>query len=152
MQAFTAPLLMAVTLGAGAPAFAATAVHAPAHAAASTGVTSDIRCLLTMALLSQDKTRQQPALIGTYFFAGRINARAPGIDLPAAVKAEEAKFTKNDLQPELTRCGAMIQAAAANLRNSFVGPGGPPPAAPGAAPAPAPVAPLTAPPAAAPPK
>ncbi|HXA39932.1 MAG TPA: hypothetical protein VNW53_13110 [Phenylobacterium sp.] len=153
MQAFPAPLLLAALVAAGSPAAAATAVHpAAAHAPAkSEGVSSDVRCLLTMALLSQDKARQQPALIGSYFFAGRISARAPGLDLPAAVKAEEAKFTKNDLQPELTRCGGMIQAAAASLRNSFAGPGGPPPAAPGAAPAPAP-APLAPPPAAAPPK
>jgi hypothetical protein len=151
MQAFPAPLLLAALVAAGSPAAAATALHPAAHRAAkSEGVSSDVRCLLTMALLSQDKTRQQPALIGSYFFAGRISARAPGLDLPAAVKAEEAKFTKNDLQPELTRCGGMVQAAAGSLRNSFAGPGGPPPATPGAAPAPAP-APL-APPVAAPPK
>jgi hypothetical protein len=155
MQAFHTPLLLAALVAAGSPAAAATtAVHPAAHTAGkSEGVSSDVRCLLSMALLSQDKQRQQPAMIGSYFFAGRISARAPGIDLPAAVKAEEAKFTAKDLQPELTRCGAMIQAAAGSLRASFAGPatGAPPPGAPGPAPtsAPAPVAPA---PAAPPPK
>lgn len=155
MQAFPAPLLLAVILGAGSPALAAAAtVHpAAAHAApASGGVSSDVRCLLTMALLSQDKQRQQPALIGSYFFAGRISARAPGIDLPAAVKAEEAKFAAKDLQPELQRCGAMVQGAASGLRASFSNPGAPPSAAPGPAAAPATAAPLAGPPAATPPK
>jgi hypothetical protein len=157
MQAFPAPLLLAAIVAAGSPAAAATtAAHPAPHAAAkSEGVTSDVRCLLSMALLSQDKQRQQPAMIGSYFFAGRISARAPGIDLPAAIKAEEAKFSAKDLQPELTRCGAMIQAAAGSLRASFAGPptSAPAPGAPGPAlaPVPAPVAPAPAP-AAPPPK
>lgn len=140
MRAFSTPLLAALLLAAVSPAAAAPAHAHAAHASANAGgVTSDVRCLLTMAALGQDKQRQQAALIGAYFFAGRLSASAPGLDLPGAVKAEEAKMTPKDLPAEAQRCGPMVQGAMHSLQVSFGGPGGAQPAqAPGPAPAPAP--------------
>lgn len=132
-------LAVALALGLALPAAAAPAAKTPS---ATSGVTGDVRCLLTMAALGQDKQRQQAALIGAYFFVGRINARAPGFNLPAAVKAEEPKMSGPVLAAESQRCGPMVEAAVHELQASFPPPpGAPPPAAPGAAAVPPPAAP-----------
>lgn len=147
MQAFTAPLLMAVTIGAGSPALAATTApaHPAAHASAKAeGVSSDVRCLLTMvAFTNVNKEHPQAGQFGIYFFAGRISARAPGLDLVAAVKAEAPTLGPQQLQTELQRCGPIVNVAAQGFQTaigSLRPPGSPPPAPagaiPGAAPAP----------------
>ena len=148
MRAFPTPLLAALLAAAVSPAAAAPApAKAPSAAApAATGVTGDVRCLLTMYALGQDKQRQQAALIGAYFFIGRISARAPGLDVPAAVKAEEAKLSGQSLNEEAKRCGPLVEGGMRTLQMSF---GGPRPA-PGPGPAPGPTA-APAPPAGAPP-
>jgi hypothetical protein len=128
MRAIPKTLLALLLLGLAAPATAATTLK-PAPAPA-TGVSADVRCLLTMYALGQDKQRQQAAVIGAYFFIGRINARAPGIDLPAAVKAEAAKLQGKSLNEEAKRCGPMVEGGMRALQASFGGPRGAPPSAP----------------------
>jgi len=154
MRAFSTPLLAAVVAAAVSPALAAPAPKAAAPRAAAAPMSpavSDVRCLLSMTVLTQDKQRQQAAQVGVYYFAGRLSAR-PGVDLASLVKAEAAKLGPSDLQPELTRCGGMISASSQAVQsalNALRPPGAPPPAAPGAsAPAPAvrPPAPAPAPP------
>ncbi len=102
-------------------------------------MSGDVQCLLTMYALSQDKQRQQAAVLGAYFFLGRISARSPGINLPAAVKAEAAKMQGKSLTEEAKRCGPMVEGGMRALQASFGGPRpAPSGAAPGTAPAPAP--------------
>jgi hypothetical protein len=140
MRAYSTPLLAALLAAAAAsPAAAAatTARVAPKAGPAPTAVESDVRCLLTMAVIGQDKTKQQAAQVGAYFFTGRISARAPGLDLPAAIKAEESKLSPKDLPAEAQRCGPMVQNAMKALQQSFAPPAGAAPPAAGA-PAPAP--------------
>ena len=136
MRAFSTPLLAALLAAAVAPAMAAPApakpAAAPAAAPAATPVEADLRCLLTMAVLGQDKTKQQAAVIGAYFFMGRLSARAPGLDIPVALKGVEAKLAPKDLPAEAQRCGPLVQGAMGTLQKSFAGPA---PAAPTAAPA-----------------
>jgi hypothetical protein len=141
MQAFTAPLLIAATLATASPALAATA---PAKA---DSVTADVRCLLTMVAVSNvNKEHPQAAQFGTHFFLGRINARDPGLDLAAAVKAQAPSLGPQQLQAELLRCGPIVSTAGKSFEAAMLGlkPPAPPTAAGPAAPA--------APPAAAPPK
>jgi hypothetical protein len=143
MRAISTPLLAALTLAvAVSPALAAPAAKAAAAPSAG-GVTSDVRCLMTMIAFGQDKTRQQAGQIGAYFFAGRINARAPGLDLGSAMKAEAPKLGPAELQAELKRCGPMVAGASQSLQtavSSLRPPGAPatPPAAASAPPAPTP--------------
>jgi Spy/CpxP family protein refolding chaperone len=144
MRAFSTTMIAALVAGPMlvGGASAAFAAPAPAHPAAAGAVkldpvTLDVRCLITMAALGQDKTRQQAAQIGAYFFAGRLSARAPGLDLPSAIKAQEMKMTPQELPAEAQRCGPMVQATVQSLQRSFSPPAGAQPA-PGAAPAPAP--------------
>ena len=135
MRTHSLPLLAALLATIVSPAIAAPAPKAAAPK--GDAVTSDVRCLITMAALGQDKARQQAALIGVYFFAGRVSARAPGLDLPTAIKAQEATMNPKDLPAEAQRCGPMVQASMQSLQRSF----GPPPAAPSAAPPASPAAP-----------
>ncbi|THD58277.1 hypothetical protein [Phenylobacterium sp.] len=129
------------------PAAAKPAAAGPAKVGSPT-TTDDIRCLLTMAVLGRDPQRQQAALIGVYFFAGRLAVRAPGMDLATAIKAEEAKMAPTELPAEAQRCGPMVEAAVHGLQAAFEAPAGAkPPAAPGAA-----APPAAAPPAGTPPK
>jgi len=155
MRAFSTPLLAALLVAAAvapaaaAPAPKAKAAAAPPSAAAANPVTSDVRCLLTMAALGQDKERQQAAIIGAYFFAGRLSVRAPGLDIPGAVKAQEQAMTPKELPIEAQRCGPLVQAAVRSLQQTFAPPAAAQPGAqPGAQaapkPAPAPAAPAPA--------
>jgi hypothetical protein len=142
MRAYSTPLLAALMLAAAVSPAAAAPAHKAGAAAPGDLVTSDVRCLLTMAALGQDKQRQQAALIGAYFFAGRLSARAPGLDVPAAIKAQEAVMNPQQLPAEAQRCGPMVQAAMRALQTSFAPPAGAQPApTPGATPAPAAPAP-----------
>jgi hypothetical protein len=148
MGILTKMSVIAALMAATSPA-AAEATHAPAHAAGSasptTGVTGDVRCLLTMGALASNKANQQAATLGVYFFEGRITARAPNLDLTTALKTEAARMTQADLQSEAKRCGSLIQqamqslqTAQANFQAPVSAPGAPPAAtaAPKAAPAP----------------
>ncbi len=143
MRAFTTSLLMASILVAStSPALSAPTQKAGAAGAASDTVTSDVRCLLTMAALGQDKTRQQASIIGVYFFSGRLSLRAPGLDLPAAIKAQEIKMTPQELPVEARRCGPMVQSAMQSLQRAFAPPPGAQAASPPVAtPAPVPASP-----------
>ena len=151
MRTISTSLLVAFMLTAGTPVVAQPAHKAGPAKPAADVVTSDVRCLLTMAALGQDKSRQQASVIGVYFFAGRLNARAPGLDLPTAIKAQEMKMTPQELPAEAQRCGPMVQSTMQSLQRSFAPPPGAQPApAPNstpAAPAPAPVPTPAAPPA-----
>jgi len=141
-------ILITATLAA-APAMAAAAAppaaRPPAGKSARPGSPgeSDGRCLLSMAMLSQDKQRQQAANIGVYFFAGRLSAR--GVDVQAAVREAETKMVPQQIPAELQRCGPLVEASMRSLQQTFgQKPGAQAPAAPGAAspvPAPAPAAP-----------
>jgi hypothetical protein len=147
MRAFSTPLLAAILAAAVSPALAAPtpAPKAAAPAAAVTGPRTDLRCLMTMIALGQDKARAQAGQSGAYFFLGRLNARAPGFDLPAAMKAEAPMLGQAELQAELKRCGPMVAASSQSLQAAINGlrpPGAPAPTPGAAAPAaPAPAVP-----------
>jgi hypothetical protein len=150
MGILTKVSVVAGLVAAAASPAAAQATHAPAHAAPAagsssltTGVTGDVRCLLTMGALASNKANAQAATLGVYFFEGRITARAPTIDLTAALKTEAARMTQADLQSEARRCGSLIQqamqslqTAQANFQAPVTTPGAAPAAAGGATPAP----------------
>jgi hypothetical protein len=129
---------------------------APPPAAAVTGPTSDVRCLLTMIALRSQKDQKiagQGAL-GVFYFLGRVSTRGPSFDLAGTMKAQAATLAPQQLQAELQRCSLMIQGSQQGLQtslNALRPPGAPPPGSPPAAgpasapsavaPAPAPVAP-----------
>jgi hypothetical protein len=153
MRALSTPLLAALIAAAVSPALAAPAPAHPAGVAApkaaATGITADVQCLMSMIAIGQDKTRAEAGRMGAYFFLGRINARAPGFDLPAAMKAEAPKMDGPAIQANLKRCGPMIASGSKSLQAAVNGlrpPGAPAPAQPSAiAPMPLPTVPAPAP-------
>jgi len=130
-------------LALAAPAMAQAQPTAAAPKAAG-GVTGDVRCLLTMVALGQQKERQQAAQLGVYYFAGRIAARAPGLDLRTAMHTEAAHLDGKALEAESRRCGPMITSSIQTVQTGLnsLRPAGPPPPAAGPAPAPLPPAAL----------
>ncbi len=144
MRVLTAATISALALAGAAPTHAAT----PLPAAPSVLV-ADVRCLLTMAAFGGAKERQQAAQVGVYFFVGRISARAPGLDLGAALRAEAPKLGPQELQVELRRCGTIVESQSTALQTAMStlggkrapGPATGPAAAPSPATPPAPAAP-----------
>ena len=113
-----------------------------AQAQAAAGVTGDVRCMLTMAALSNNKANQPQAGLGMFYFAGRIKAQSPAYNFATELKPVAVKMTPADFEAELKRCGPMVVTVMQGLQAaqaSF----GPPQPAPGAAapPAKAPAAP-----------
>lgn len=112
------------------PAAADAQPKAPAKGGAAAG---DVRCLLTMVALGQQKDRQQAAQLGVYFFAGRLSARSANLDLGEAMRAEAGHLDAKTLEAESRRCGPMITGSVQNVQNGLNAlkpPGAATPAAP----------------------
>ncbi len=137
-------LALAIPTIAAAAQPRAPAAKAPTATAAG-GLAGDVRCVLTMVALAQQKDRQEAARMGVYFFAGRINARAPGVDLAATMRAEAAQLDGKALEAEARRCGPMINGGVLTVQNGLNVLRPPGAAQPGAPlpgpPTPAPIAP-----------
>ena len=84
----------------------------PAH----NPVTEDVRCMLAMGAIASNPKARQAATLGVYYFEGRISARAPGINLPAAMKAEVAQINGKEMQNEARRCSALVNQAAQTMQ------------------------------------
>jgi hypothetical protein len=151
MRVFSTLSLVALLAASVSQAAAAPAAHpatGPKAGPKGDATASDVRCLITMAAIGQqDKARQQASVIGAYFFAGRLSARAPGLNLATAIKAQEATMSPQELPAEAQRCGPLVQAAVQGLQKGFAPAAGAPAPAPSPAPAPA-LAPAAVPPAA----
>lgn len=48
----------------------------------------DVRCFIGMAVMSRNEQYKSWGALGMFFYAGRIEGRAPGYDLSEAVKRE----------------------------------------------------------------
>ena len=99
-----------------------------AQAQTSPAVASDVRCMLTMAAISSNKTNQPQAGLGMFYFAGRIKAQNPTFNFATDLKPVAAKMTPTDFEAELKRCGPMVVSLMQSLpaaQAAF----GPPPAA-----------------------
>ena len=74
-----------------------------AQAQAQSGVTGDVRCMLTMAALSGNKANQPQAGLGLFYFAGRIKAQNPAFNFATDLKPTAVKMTQPDFEAELKR-------------------------------------------------
>ena len=66
----------------------------------------DLRCMAVMAKINQlpDARHQFESLIGGYYYLGRLNAAAPGLDLGKRVAEAYAKMSAADFLSETARC------------------------------------------------
>jgi hypothetical protein len=105
-------------------------------AAATTNptTTSDVRCIMTMVVLRQNKENEAAAQAGIYFFSGRINARDPNADLAGIMKTEAPTLSgKPAIEAEVKRCGPMINTAMQPVQAALTAVTRPPTPPPGAA-------------------
>ncbi|MFI4950124.1 MAG: hypothetical protein ACHP7A_03700 [Caulobacterales bacterium] len=117
------------TLAAAALAAVFAGVASQAEAQGSSQATPDVRCLLTMGAIASTPANRGPGTVGVYYFLGRINVRAPGLDVTSALKAERAKLPPSALPAEAKRCEALMQEASETLRTAQAALSSPPPAA-----------------------
>jgi hypothetical protein len=106
----------AKTLLAVGLACAATPALAQKAAAPVTPTTSDIRCMLAMGAIASNPESRQAATLGAFYFEGRINARAPTLNLPVAMKAEVARLDQATMQNEAKRCTALVNQASQTMQ------------------------------------
>jgi len=101
---------------AGALAAVATAARAEDDALIEAN-RADVRCVLAMSIIMRDDAYRQSGAVGLYYFAGRIEARDPNVDLAAAMKREAARMQNSQYQGEIQRCGAAVQTKTKSLED-----------------------------------
>jgi hypothetical protein len=72
----------------------------------------DLRCFLIMALLvdsSAEGKGKEAAMAGTLYFLGKLDVRAPGLDIGAAATAELGSMTEAEFQSQKPRCIALLE-------------------------------------------
>ncbi|MGH6908915.1 MAG: hypothetical protein ACREE0_13695 [Phenylobacterium sp.] len=112
-----------------------------AQAQAASGTMGDVRCMLTMAAISSNKTNQPQAGLGMFYFAGRIKAQNPAFNFATDLKPVATKMTPTDFEAELKRCGPMVVSVMQGLQAAQASFGPPQPPAGAAPPAKAPAPP-----------
>jgi len=74
--------------------------------AEDTQADADLRCMAVMAKINQlpDARHQIESLIGGYYYLGRLQAAAPGLDLSQGTAAAYAKMSAAEFLSETGRC------------------------------------------------
>lgn len=100
-------------------AVAVTALSSSAPALAQDANADDLRCVAVFAVAAgqaKDSAIQGPLIAGTMYFIGRLDGRAPGLDLEARLKAEALHMEEKGLfATESKRCGETIGARGKDL-------------------------------------
>lgn len=84
---------------------------APAQAQATN---DDVKCLLAANLFvraEKDPAKHQIAVLSSYFYLGRVDARLSGAQLAAALKAQAPTITAQSAGPTMTACAKRLQSA-----------------------------------------
>ena len=70
-------------------------------------VTDDVHCLLIFMQMSnvQAQAAQTGGLIGSFYYMGKLDGRAAGLDLESLIMAEIPKMTEAGFQADAKRCG-----------------------------------------------
>lgn len=84
---------------------APTAAQAPAD---------DMKCMLASNLFvkaEKDASKRQVAVLASYYYLGRVDARMSGAQLSAAMKAQAPSITPQTAGPIMTACAKRLQSA-----------------------------------------
>lgn len=95
-------------------AVSALALLATAAPALAQTAQDDVKCLLASNLFvkaEKDAGRRQVAVLSSYYFLGRVDARVPGAQLAAMMKAQAATLTPQNAGPTMTQCAKRVQGA-----------------------------------------
>ncbi|MBA2920221.1 hypothetical protein GON01_00785 [Sphingomonas sp. MAH-20] len=85
-----------------------------APAAAQTA-SDDVKCLLAANLFvkaEKDPGKHQVAVLSSYYYLGRVDARLSGAQLSAALKAQAPTITAENAGPTMTSCAKRVQGSA----------------------------------------
>lgn len=95
----------------------ALAPFAAQAAAPAGGATADVRCLMTMAALTNSPNANQAKLaqLGVVYFAGRVKAQDPSYNFGSRLKTVAATLDRATLTAEAQRCGPMLTASLREL-------------------------------------
>jgi hypothetical protein len=99
-------------------ALAAATALATGARAADTDTVADTRCLVAALALTQSTDPQVKAAApaAALYFVGRLDGRAPDLDLEAAVIKQVNGMSPDDLRGELHRCGGILQGRGEKLK------------------------------------
>ena len=92
----------------------AAALVLTAGAAQAQGPDQDVRCMIASNLFvkaEKDPARRQVAMLASYFYLGRVDARLSGAGLAGALKAQSAAITPASAGPVMTECAKRMQSA-----------------------------------------
>jgi hypothetical protein len=94
-----------------APIVLSLALFAPAHAQ-DAPTDADLRCLLVtfVGASSGDANIRGASILAAMYYLGRIDGRAPQLDLSAALIPRAKAFRPEQAASEAKRCGAMLKA------------------------------------------
>lgn len=89
------------------PPAALTAATAPAS---DSDVISDVRCIVVGAAMAgtQDQTAKSSGIMLTLYYIGRLEGRAPNVDLEQLILEQSSAMTKSEFGAEATRCGSHL--------------------------------------------
>jgi len=108
-------IAIVLTLLAGSPATAVKAADvAPAAGDANVG---DVRCVVVAPSLAKSPDPRMRSLATTsgLYFIGRLDGRAPELNLPVVIAEQVKSMSADDLRREAQRCGAVLLAQGARL-------------------------------------
>jgi hypothetical protein len=79
--------------------------------AADDETTGDLRCLVTSLSLttSDDQTAKTAGLLASLYYFGRLDGRAPNLDLENRMVGEIEKMTPDEVRSEAARCGSIMR-------------------------------------------
>jgi hypothetical protein len=99
-------------------ALAATTALATGARAAEADNAADARCLVAALALTQSPDPQVRAFApaAALYFVGRLDGRAPDIDLEAAVVNQVKSMSPDALRSELQRCAGILQERGDKLK------------------------------------
>ena len=88
------------------------AIALPQTVFAQEAVGADLRCLIVAMELSgsSDEQVKTSAEAAGIYFLGRLDGRAPALDLPARAVEELRRMKPEDITPEFARCSALLGA------------------------------------------
>jgi hypothetical protein len=100
-----------------APIVLSLALFAPAHAQ-DAPPDADLRCLLVSFLgaSNPDANFRSASILAAMYYLGRVDGRAPQMDLSAALVSRARTFHPEQAASEMKRCGAELKARAEALK------------------------------------
>lgn len=90
--------------------------HAPAAAQTAD---DDVKCLLASNLFvkaEKDPGKHQVAVLASYYYLGRVDARLSGAQLAAALKTQAPTINAQNAGPTMTACAKRVQGAAVAIQ------------------------------------